>query len=101
MKPNDAARAFGASSDDQRPLVVHVVRQYAPSRGGLEDVVANLCGTLPAQGFRVRVVTLDRLFTDRSTLLSHREIVDDVEVIRYSLAREQPVSACPSGASPH
>ncbi|MGF0540469.1 glycosyltransferase family 4 protein [Agrobacterium sp. ES01] len=82
MKPNDAARAFGASSDDQRPLVVHVVRQYAPSRGGLEDVVANLCGTLPAQGFRVRVVTLDRLFTDRSTLLPHREIVDDVEVIR-------------------
>ena len=45
-------------------LIVHVVRQFLPNRGGLEDVVANLArqGTVRL-GYRVRVVTLDSLFT--------------------------------------
>ena len=64
------------------PLIVQVVRQYAPGRGGLEDVVANLSGLLLRRGFRVRVVTLDSLFRARDHKLAEREIIDGVEVVR-------------------
>lgn len=67
-----------------RPLrVVHVVRQYAPSIGGLEDAVANLCRHLAAQpGIDVRVVTLDRLFSAPDAVLPQSEIVDGIPVAR-------------------
>ena len=64
------------------PLIVQVVRQYAPGRGGLEDVVANLSGLLLRRGFLVRVVTLDSLFRARDYKLAEREIIDGVEVVR-------------------
>ena len=35
--------------------IVHVVRQFLPNRGGLEDVVANLCRAQLALGLRVGV----------------------------------------------
>ncbi|SHE94295.1 alpha-1,3-mannosyltransferase [Kaistia soli DSM 19436] len=47
-----------------RPLrVLHVVRQFHPNRGGLEDFVANLGRAQAAAGLDVSVLTLDRLFT--------------------------------------
>ncbi|ATN36047.1 glycosyl transferase family 1 [Rhizobium sp. ACO-34A] len=64
------------------PLVVQVVRQYPPSRGGLEDVVSNLSRLLLKRGFRVRVVTLDRLFVDPGTTLPAHDMIDGVEVVR-------------------
>ncbi len=64
------------------PLVVQVVRQYPPSRGGLEDVVSNLSRLLLKRGFRVRVVTLDRLFVDPETTLPAHDVIDGVEVVR-------------------
>lgn len=64
------------------PLVVQVVRQYPPSRGGLEDVVSNLSRLLLKRGFRVRVVTLDRLFVDPGTTLPSHDVIDGVEVVR-------------------
>lgn len=64
------------------PLVVQVVRQYPPSRGGLEDVVSNLSRLLLKRGFRVRVVTLDRLFVDPGTRLPAHDVIDGVEVVR-------------------
>lgn len=66
------------------PLVVHIVRQFSPSRGGLEDVVANLCGELVRQGWRVRVVTLDRLFRNPEVPLPAFEMIGGVEVVRIS-----------------
>ncbi|KPF41202.1 glycosyltransferase family 4 protein [Rhizobium sp. AAP43] len=69
-------------SDERAPLVVQIVRQYTPSRGGLEDVVANLSRSLLAKGWRVRVVTLDRLFRDPDNTLSPRDIIDGVDVVR-------------------
>jgi alpha-1,3-mannosyltransferase len=66
----------------ETPLVTHVVRQFLPNRGGLEDVVANLCRQLPTLGYRTRVVTLDRLFTNRATILPARETISGIEVIR-------------------
>lgn len=66
----------------RRPLIVHVVRQFLPNRGGLEDVVYNLCRELLAKGFAVRVVTLDRLFSKPEALLPAREVIDGIEVVR-------------------
>ncbi|MDQ0458166.1 alpha-1,3-mannosyltransferase [Rhizobium paknamense] len=70
------------AADLHRPLVVQVVRQYLPNRGGLEDVVRNLSRQLLARGLRVRVVTLDRLFADPGHVLAAREVIDGVEVVR-------------------
>lgn len=80
----DAARQGSLSADFERraPLVVQVVRQYAPSRGGLEDVVVNLSRQLQSRGYRVRVVTLDRVFTALDRKLPARETIDGIEVVR-------------------
>jgi alpha-1,3-mannosyltransferase len=42
--------------------VVHVVRQFWPSVGGLEDVVGQLARAQMARGWTVKVVTLNRIF---------------------------------------
>ncbi len=65
-----------------KPLVTHVVRQFLPNRGGLEDVVANLCRQLPELGYRSRVVTLNRLFVEPDRELPAREIIDGIEIVR-------------------
>ncbi|KQV73105.1 glycosyltransferase family 4 protein [Rhizobium sp. Root1220] len=67
---------------DSRPLIVHVIRQFLPNRGGLEDVVANLARQTVAHGYRVRVVTLDTLFTERQKILPHHERIENIEVVR-------------------
>lgn len=63
-------------------LVVHVVRQFHPNRGGLEDVVLNLAQESLKAGWRVRVVTLNSLFRDRDTILPAREMLGDIEIVR-------------------
>src|ERR1700712_2218982 len=68
--------------DEPGPLIVHVVRQFLPNKGGLEDVVANLCRQLLARNFRIRVVTCDSLFSDPDRKLPQREIIDGIEVVR-------------------
>ncbi|MDO6962395.1 glycosyltransferase family 4 protein [Rhizobium alvei] len=64
------------------PLIVHVVRQFHPSRGGLEDVVANLAREGQKAGYRIRIVTLDSVFSDPGRKLAERETIDGLEVIR-------------------
>lgn len=78
MSPQIVTPSTSASA----PLAVQVVRQYIPNRGGLEDVVAQLSRQLLARGFRVRVVTLDRLFSTLDKTLPARETIDGVEVVR-------------------
>src|SRR4051794_15762106 len=67
-------------------LIVHVVRQFAPSVGGLEDVVRELSRRQLESGFAVRIVTLDRTFRaqadSREAQLKSYETIDGVEVIR-------------------
>lgn len=62
--------------------IVQIVRQYTPSRGGLEDVVSNLSRSLAERGVAVRVVTLDRLFRAADVVLPSSDIIDGVEVVR-------------------
>ena len=62
--------------------VVHVVRQYLPNVGGLENVVRNLVLQQQERFRSVSVVTLDRLFADPDRVLPQKELIDGVEVHR-------------------
>ncbi|HWM81877.1 MAG TPA: WecB/TagA/CpsF family glycosyltransferase [Pseudolabrys sp.] len=63
--------------------IVHVVRQFHPSVGGLEGVVDSLAAEQAASGHQVRVVTLDRLFNAPDTpRLPSRERRNGIDVVR-------------------
>ena len=63
--------------------VVHVVRQFHPSVGGLEDAVLNLAGIQHRElGIDARVVTLDRLFKQPDAVLREHDVVAGIPVRR-------------------
>ncbi len=64
-------------------FIVHVVRQFHPGVGGLENVVLELASAQALAGNRVRVVTLNRLFHDpkRSKLPATDEL-NGIEILR-------------------
>ncbi len=64
--------------------VVHVVRQYLPSRGGMEDVVFNIARTQrDLHGQNPRVITLNRVFRQPDVLPSD-EVIEGIPVHRMS-----------------
>lgn len=65
-----------------RPLIVQVVRQFWPNRGGFEDVIGNLSRQLLDRGYRVRVVTCDRLFSAPDKKLPSRETLEGIDIVR-------------------
>ncbi|MCK0507731.1 glycosyltransferase family 4 protein [Aromatoleum anaerobium] len=75
--------------------IAHVVRQYHPSVGGMEDVVRNIARHQLASGFRPVIVTLDRLFRDREQPLPAQDEVDRVPVRRLSYAGSSRYPLCP------
>ena len=76
--------------------VAHVVRQYSPSVGGMEEVVQNIARQQQVQHDQSPiVVTLDRLFTDTNTPLAAREIVNDIPVIRLPYRGSSRYPVCP------
>ncbi|WP_271025433.1 glycosyltransferase family 4 protein [Rhizobium sp. RCAM05973] len=77
-----SAIADNQANKQAGPLIVHVVRQFLPNKGGLEDVVANLCRQLISRGYHVRVVTCDSLFSDPGRQLAPTETIDGIEVVR-------------------
>ena len=54
-------------------FVVHVVRQFHPGVGGLENVVLELASAQAAAGYRVRVLTLDRIVQGRGRAKAARQ----------------------------
>lgn len=61
----------------------HVVRQYHPAIGGLEESVAMLARNLNERpGITSSVVTLDRLFGDRDTHLPPIDEQEGVQIVR-------------------
>jgi alpha-1,3-mannosyltransferase len=75
--------------------IVHVVRQYKPSIGGLEDAVYNLCSVLARNtGISVSIVTLDRCFARPQLRLPSHETVDGIEVRRipYWGSKRYPIA---------
>ncbi|MFC7738418.1 glycosyltransferase family 4 protein [Roseomonas sp. GCM10028921] len=67
--------------------IVHVVRQFRPALGGLEDSTFNLIRhQRESEGLDSQVVTLNRLFTQPCDLLPSSETVDGVPVTRIPWA---------------
>lgn len=62
--------------------VAHVVRQFPPSVGGLEEAVLKLGGALKARGFDIEVVTLDRIAKGGPDRLPASAVVDGLPVRR-------------------
>jgi alpha-1,3-mannosyltransferase len=76
--------------------VTHVVRQYLPSIGGMEEVVRNIALHQLRRGQRVRIVTLDRLFRNTSERLPAREQIEGIEVVRLPYHGSSRYPLCPA-----
>jgi alpha-1,3-mannosyltransferase len=64
-------------------FIVHVVRQFHPGVGGIENVVHELATAQVAHGHRVRIVTLNRVFKERHNgRLPAHDVVNGAEVVR-------------------
>ncbi len=72
----------------------HVVRQFSPSRGGLEDFVANLSREQVRAGHSVRIITCDRLFQALDARLPLREVDEgrDIRRIPFRGSTRYPVA---------
>jgi alpha-1,3-mannosyltransferase len=76
-------------------FVVHVVRQFDPSVGGLENGVRDLVSAQLAAGDRVRVVTLNRLFDAATTQnLPASDTLNGIEIVRipYFGSKRYPIA---------
>ena len=77
--------------------VTHVVRQYLPSIGGMEEVVRNIARHQLRQGHKAtRIITLDRLFRNTNELLPAREMIDGIEIIRLPYRGSSRYPLCPA-----
>ena len=80
--------------------VVHVVRQYLPSVGGLEEVVRNLALQQLLDGrYTPRVLTLNRVFRTGALPLPPAEILDGVSVQRLGFVGSDRYPLCPQVAT--
>ena len=75
--------------------VVHVVRQFHPSVGGMEEVVLNIARRHLAAGGEVEVVTLDRVFHEGNERLRTNEQHQGVPVRRLSYTGSTRYPLCP------
>jgi alpha-1,3-mannosyltransferase len=77
--------------------IVHVVRQFYPAVGGLENVVRELALTQVAAGHRVRVVTVNCVFgASAEQPLPRCDVVDGLEVIRVPFFGSQRYPIAPT-----
>lgn len=76
--------------------IVHVVRQFWPSGGGLEEFVRRLALEQIASGDDVRIVTLDELFTRRGVKLPERETREGIDIQRIPFRGSSRYPLAPS-----
>ncbi|WP_298445076.1 WecB/TagA/CpsF family glycosyltransferase [uncultured Ferrimonas sp.] len=62
--------------------VLHVVRQFSPAMGGLENFVKSLVLEQRQQGLDAQVLTLDRIFHQNDPALPHQDTIDGIPVHR-------------------
>lgn len=73
--------------------IAHLVRQYAPSVGGLEDYVDNLARAQMASGHSVRVITLNTNFqTDAKLPASENVAGVDVHRVEWFGSKRYPIA---------
>jgi alpha-1,3-mannosyltransferase len=85
----------GFSQDSNSMRITHVVRQFHPAAGGMENVVENLAGAQRAKGHQVRIVTLDRIFNAaKPHPLPKHEWLNGFEIVRipYFGSRRYPIA---------
>ena len=76
-----------AGETRRRPLrVTHVVRQFYPSVGGLENFVLSLAREQQRAGLTVKVLTLNRIKMDKRSLLPETGEVEGIPVRRIGFA---------------
>jgi alpha-1,3-mannosyltransferase len=76
--------------------VAHVVRQYQPSIGGMEEVVRNLVQHQQSESkYEPYVVTLNRVFREPNTQLPQQETLDNIPVKRLSYRGSERYPLCP------
>lgn len=75
--------------------IAHVVRQFHPSVGGMEEVVRHVVRHQRDAGHRPFVVTLDRLFRDAARVLPARDEVEGVPVVRLPFSGSTRYPLCP------
>lgn len=83
----------------EKVSVVHVVRQFSPMVGGLEDFVRQLATRQAGRFARVRVVTLDRLFVQPDRQLPRDEVIDGIPVHRIPFRGSSRYPLAPSVVS--
>ena len=77
--------------------IVHVVRQFYPAVGGLENVVRELAAAQVAAGHHVRVVTLNCIFeASARAALPERDVIDGAQVVRVSFFGSRRYPFAPS-----
>jgi alpha-1,3-mannosyltransferase len=96
----DANGASRRPTGSQTPIkIVHVVRQYLPSIGGMEEVVRNLAQQQAQQGvYTPSVLTLNRVFRATDTALPAHEILDGIAVRRLAYVGSERYPLCPQVA---
>jgi len=74
--------------------ILHIVRQFYPLIGGLENYVYNLAGQQKKHGYEVTVVTLDRNFVDKKKLDKYESLENGVVVHRipYFFSRKYAIA---------
>jgi len=74
--------------------VAHVVRQYLPSIGGMEEVVRSLAQHQLKNGLQPFIITLNKVFREPDNTLISEEIIDGVPVYRlpYSGSERYPIA---------
>lgn len=77
--------------------VVHVVRQFYPSIGGMEEVVLNIARyQMNSCGHKPRVVTLNRIFGNEETVLPAHDEYCGVPIRRLPYIGSLRYPLCPS-----
>lgn len=77
--------------------VTHIVRQYLPSIGGMEEVVRNIAlHQLHHTTQNVRIITLDRLFRNHQEQLPTYEVIEGIAVTRLPYYGSSRYPLCPS-----
>lgn len=76
--------------------VAHVVRQYLPSVGGMEEVVRNLVAyQTKASEYEPSVITLNRVFRDPINVLPEQDLLEDIPVQRLAYTGSERYPFCP------
>jgi len=77
--------------------VTHIVRQYLPSIGGMEEVVRNIAMHQLREGQQqTRIITLNRLFRNAREQLPERENIDGIDVVRLPYYGSSRYPLCPA-----